>query len=547
METLTEKPQTLSFYTLGPDFTNLLRSFIEEGSFKRVYEVLEEGGFNAALIKQFFLYELKFEGDTRTKEGLYSTDETESFDLNEIYTTAIATCMVQQGLEIYEWRTALRKDDLRNYSKDFEYLNRVFSKGEIIELAAVAILEREHYFAKKKNDVSKSSDGVVLRNGTFITCSFQDHLNLYPILFELGLSTSSQWTDDEAVIHVSSGTMSGRTSNTIDHEKDYWQGEGVTDAQVDSIFHFRDNIKGEYGGYKTKTTARLLLDHVAVKENFGGKYNNLAFLKRFYPDVNLPIFSKEKLDGKFCIRTSPKQSMPGLLNSKFDINENSINEIESEFKECVKQWGKEFKDNELHYFYQEYLTGENGVCHYWDKNTAFKYAMSKNQGDVVKGVQSNSILSFENENLLRKTCRKISEDLDSPIQVEFVVQNDVVYIVQLRLLKNNATNFGVKYSPNGEVLVSGVTFSTGSEYGEQTYGITREDILIVDSEAESKELIGKKALIVKSDVEFSHILALSKQLGVPSMFNTGEIDETVLTGKLDFVAKNESAWITKCK
>jgi hypothetical protein len=73
-----------------------------------------------------------------------------------------------------------------------------------------------------------------------------------------------------------------------------------------------------------------------------------------------------------------------------------------------------------------------------------------------------------------------------------------------------------------------------------------EDILVVESDAESKELIGKKALIVKSNVEFSHILALSKTLCIPSMFATGELDLNVLEGKnLNFCAKNKSAFITE--
>lgn len=48
-----------------------------------------------------------------------------------------------------------------------------------------------------------------------------------------------------------------------------------------------------------------------------------------------------------------------------------------------------------------------------------------------------------------------------------------------------------------------------------------DQVLIVDDEEFSSEaLIGKSALIVKSDAEFSHLLAFSRSLRIPSMYAT---------------------------
>ena len=41
----------------------------------------------------------------------------------------------------------------------------------------------------------------------------------------------------------------------------------------------------------------------------------------FFYDFNLPEISLEPLDTNYCIRTSPKYSIAGLLNSKFDIED----------------------------------------------------------------------------------------------------------------------------------------------------------------------------------------------------------------------------------
>ena len=73
--------------------------------------------------------------------------------------------------------------------------------------------------------------------------------------------------------------------------------------------------------------------------------------------------------------------------------------------------------------------------------------------------------------------------------------------------------------------------------------ISVSDILIVKDECESEMLLGKKALIVDDDIAFSHILALSKALRIPSIYGTGRVD---LSGheKVNFTSIITEGFIT---
>jgi hypothetical protein len=255
-------------------------------------------------------------------------------------------------------------------------------------------------------------------------------------------------------------------------------------------------------------------------------------LKKYYKDINLPKFSKEPIEGvKNCLRTSPKYSLPGLLESIFDIKEDSLNEIQRTFdkhKDVIS-------GNELHAFYQEYIEGYNGVFHY--DNDGFRYDVSINQGDIVKGKKGNANVSETAIRKLEAFGKDLFADFERPIQVEFVIHSDDFTVVQLRLLQNNAERT-VRVSRPEECYVIGKTFSKG------TIEVDVNNILILQSDGDSKLLLGKEALIIKDDVEFSHILALSKALKIPSIFATGEF-QLPSEGKVKFYAYNEEAWITK--
>ena len=76
-----------------------------------------------------------------------------------------------------------------------------------------------------------------------------------------------------------------------------------------------------------------LLRNTGEMENNGGKYNNLAFIKKFFPHIPTPNISKTYITGvDNFVRTSPKYSIPGLLNSKRYVGPETIFELEAEYE-----------------------------------------------------------------------------------------------------------------------------------------------------------------------------------------------------------------------
>lgn len=85
-----------------------------------------------------------------------------------------------------------------------------------------------------------------------------------------------------------------------------------------------------------------------------------------------------------------------------------------------------------------------------------------------------------------------------------------------------------------EAICLGNSFSTGRVECDA------DEVLIVDSEADSEMLLGKKALIVRDNPKFSHILALSSCLRIPSMSGV-RIDK--LEGKVLIDTNREEGYI----
>ena len=314
----------------------------------------------------------------------------------------------------------------------------------------------------------------------------------------------------------------------------------MTQAQIDTLFTYRSVIKTIYGEYGALTN--YIREYKVETTNKGGKFGNLEFLRYFYPNIKIPTFwySEKMLTTpyeKVFMRTSPKMSLPGLLNSRLMNNTEHDYHLMRNFIEHEFEKVKDLRaENELHWFFQEYLEGPNGVAHYYEKGD-FEYAISERQGDVVKGKIGATSLTNDQYDSLRKIASMLFSDLGKPIQLEFVVHNDEVYIVQLRILENNPETTVLAGQPSN-VLYQGRTFSRGS------IEVNVKDILIVDSEADSKELLGKKALIVRESPNFSHILALSKALKIPSMYAVGNIDLSDYD-RINFVAYNKEAYICK--
>ena len=193
--------------------------------------------------------------------------------------------------------------------------------------------------------------------------------------------------------------------------------------------------------------------------------------------------------------------------------------------------------NKLNYFYQEFIEGLNGVFHVQGRDSVFTYQVSGNQGDVVKGKSSKIEIPLKTEKAIRNIAMEIHEAIQESIQCEFVISDNKIYIVQFRILKNSYEETVISQKP-ANPIATGLTFSRG------TIMVDVNDILVVEDEIESDALLRMKALVVKNNVEFSHILALSKTLKIPSIYGTGNFD-LPKEGEVKFQAYNKNGYISE--
>ena len=484
---MTEK---LTFYTTGKYFTNLLWMFIEEGNYAKAILILRQS-LGKEDIKKFFKGEKKFIGDTR-KDGLYFIDNKKPLTKKEFYDT------IYYGLRTLDSKinkgsdrliTILNSDD-----ENIKSLLTIFSRDEIKDI--IFTKDFKYTFLNKIN--SDNFNGVITQEGDIIECEPLGHHALYIELYNYGISSYPDWIDDNKCVHISSGQA------TLSK---YSYGFGkLTNAQLKVLFESR-NIIVEYG--LGGNILKFLLYYIKDFYNKGGKYNNLQFIKTFYPNINLPKFSTKKIKGvKNCIRTSPNNSIPGILESVFDIEKDSIDKLKKDFIEYQKI--SEDKTNKLHYFYQEYIEGYNGVAHY---DGILRYSCSKKRGDIVNGKVGTKTISRNNEDILSSLGEDLYNHFNKLVQFEFVVdKNGVLYLLQFRLLHNTKNTVINRYDYD-RILFKAKSFN------KKNTEVYKKDVLIIEDECDSKELLNKKFLIVKNDLEFSHALALSYTLNIPSVYN----------------------------
>lgn len=531
--------EVLHFYATGESFTNLIYMFLDEGSFDKVYEILKDGGLEDDIIRKFFLKEMKFEGDTRVTGDLSLVPNDEAYPLKNLY-HAVKTAL-GSGWEIFDLKDCLSYGE----NKDIQTLfTKIYTVDWFYKTFWTDILEGEEYKVVPGHYEGRINNGVILRDGNIVLCGYQQHMNLYPVLYSIGLASDSCWTDDHWTLHVTSGQLNGNLINDLK----YWKGDtNLTPQQIDTIFLQRNTLS--IYGFDEKTIAMNLYNRTKSIENHGGKYGGLEFLRTFYPKIKTPMFSKkifETSNKKIFLRTSPHRSMPGLLHSQLLSGETLKDREHDAFHAKVKM-GIDFQrfhsemykltkhENELHTFFQEFIEGPNGVCNYTGKGD-FSWSLSKEQGAIVGGKKSDEDLSEKQYESLRSIASGLYRDLGEPIQLEFVIGPDEeVYIVQLRILTNNFERTVIGQRPP-EVIASGFTFSRGVD--EFDIG----DVLVVDSEGDSESLLGKKALIVRDNVEFAHVLALSKVLKIPSIYGVGDID---LPDRFLITAYNKEGFISK--
>jgi hypothetical protein len=513
----------ISFWTRGKEFTNLVRDFIQSGEFDKSILILKDGGMTNDMILDFFDGKLKLVGDTR--EG--DLEIKKSNYKKDLLFTGWNTLCDKYHRERYQIKQA---SESRN--KDFKALFSIISKEDFILRYKYQILENEGYKIYKQPPLYEVHDGVITRDGYFVECGFQGHSFLYPVLKAVGLASMGSWMDDNYCLHISSKAYSGKVCYNIKHPYLYEE-VTLTDTQIQAVANWREHFNSFYvTGEGTMMNA--LRNYIIATHKHGAKYGNLKFLEQFY-DFKIPQIDIEPFGDVFCIRTSPKYSIPGILNSKFGVTQKTLDKA---LKEIDKDWqvNKDLRaNNECDVFYQEFLQGINGVCHYKEKGD-FTFDVGE-QHEVVQGKQTSTTADFDIiHHKLRPIARQLYEELGKQIQLEFVIKDDQVYIVQLRTIKT--PKFESSFQPvEGALICTGFSFTEGYEKN-----IALEDCIVVQNEVESNEVLGKKAIIVRDKTEFSHALALSQAFGIPSIYGIGDIE---LPERITINTKDKTGTILK--
>ena len=495
----------LSFYTTGEDMTNIIQDFIKSGLYYNAVEILNDGGMELHHKILFFNQKLKLVGDTR--EGDLSIEQCESnISLEDLLWIGLKT-LSNKGHNL-DMIDLLANDGTsfvslgEEVNKHLNSLFSVFPKNTIQSLLFERIIEDEGYKCVDKINTF-GFNGMILEDGRIVECHYHGHRDLFPVLYKLGATTTDSWLNGcEKTIHITSGQISCKLGYDLE------RGEFNNEKVFKTIFQNRDYLS--FYGDRSKSLGEAMIKVIENRENCGGKYGKLKFVQDYY-DILTPIISKDPIEGyENCLRTSPRKSLAGLLHSKFNITENSLKEIEQDWE----QYKDVVKNNKLHYFYQQYLEGPNGVAHY--KNDEFSYECSNNRHDIVDGKTGNVILNEKQKKILRNFCEDVSDFCKRDVQVEFVLHDNDVYVVQLRYLaERNAVVIGIG---DKEVIAKGKSFTWG--YGE----FNKEEVLVVEGDEYSGNLLDKKAVIVRNNVEFAHILALSQTLKIPAIYGVGDIE-----------------------
>jgi hypothetical protein len=540
---------TLHFWTTGESYMGLMDDFFRSGEFEKYHLLLGDGNLDRPQKKLAFSYRMKLSGDTRTEEGLsceFLPDEPEDF--NETLYYAIRTAIVSANRKEDRWnnKTMEIREIAKSGYRDIVTLLEYFTVEEIYQRCYKYIIEEEGYTLTTLYDAITQNDqtisGLLMRNGEFAQCGYQDHVSLYPVLVQLGLVKGEDRLDCDAV-SISSNMLCGAAAFGLESlHFDLNENYHLTDEQMTELWRLREYHLRHYSSSEKRSVSEGMREFFCYKQAMGTKYGNIMFLKKFFPHIKTCEVSKDfRIDWKSnFVRTSPVYSIPGLLNSIKANDEkeahNAVIKIQQDFEKYKEVRGK----NRINWFYQEYLEGKNGVLNCIktrevSKGYAREYAnlmeydikiaCSSVQGDIVGGKKSNFEISLDDQSALRKIARELATTFEEDIQLEFVrVAEGDIRIVQFRTLKGSPqVNFEPQKEELEKAIVIGKTFSKPyySNNGEE---VNTDDILVVEEDCDSEALLGKKALLVENDTNFSHILALSKALNIPSIYGTGKVD-----------------------
>jgi hypothetical protein len=533
--------------------TALILDFYRSGEFCKVEQILIDAGLNEDQVHMSFLLKLKLTGSTKDGGSMECHFVEESpAEFEEFLYSGILTAIGGQGdyddiLEALEMKEERGDKNILTVLKYFsmEWIKKTFWK-EIVTHSGYEVTTLIEAIEASDQSIS----GMLLPTGEFVQCGYQSHMILFPLLKSTGVALGGDSLSSDA-LSISSSLLTGSMAYCLQTQSYSVEKFMLSNRQVEELWKVREHKLMHYSNNsKNESITAQLLGYNSYKKGLGGKFGNLEFLTKFYPEVALAKYARSpNIDwGTVIVRTSPKNSMPGLLNSiKAQTGEeidSAVSKIISDFKIHMNV----IRNNEINWFFQEFIEGKNGVVNCFErpkweqpKNLSQEYtdtlkydieiACSTVQGDIVIGHTTNYEVSPKNSQYLRQLSRRLAKDFSSDIQLEFVInEENQVKIVQLRLLKNKVSkNFEIRKELLEEALVTGTTFCSPTYY--DNIEVDLNDILIVEQDCSSEMLLGKKALIVENTTSFSHILALSKALNIPSIYGTGKV---TLGGKSSF-------------
>lgn len=527
--------KTLHLHTTGEYLEQMTNDFFASGNFKNAIALLLSGDIGEIGVTKYITGRLKFTGSTKDPKGVQLEDVDSNEEVKKAVAIGVYTLYKEIKDRIYYYRPIIKEF----VPELFEYVDDKLFK----EYLASYVLDTLGWTVNPYGEYTSTNSGVMLQDGRIIEVNYMGHSDLYQDLYLVGLSKVTDWIDDNENIHISSGELNG----TVYHQLRgiYDRQHLPTTEQLRALFLLQDKFNR---GMEIGT--KILEYYQELHEEKGQKHANLLYVKEFFSNIKTPKIYGDQPNfnrvGTLFLRTSPHESLPGILTSTVVSSQEEADKAIQEQQKKFEQYkyltdfttfdGKVVNHNKLKFFYQQLLEGKNGVAHI--DSTGVSYSLSKNQGDVVLGKKGDSTLDSDEYNkLVSDILNPLYNTIQKPLQVEFVVTaQHEIYVVQLRVLKNNPEKTIILTEPD-TVLIKGKTFSKGT-----LDEVSIQDILVVEEDALSEELVGKKALVVEADVAFSHILALSKMLNIPSIYGTGKVDFQG-KDKVKFVAYNQNAWI----
>lgn len=506
---------TITFSATGTGMSRLIKNFVEEGDISRAMKIITTGNDHVPIEVVYAILrgEMSLEGDTR-EDGIYIVSKPNPIILHEGLLWGLLCDMPFCRRE-----TRKTLAELLDTGEKIKLYIEVFKRRFIEDKVEEYLLG--HY--KKM----KTSHGVILQDGRIIHCEYMGHSALYEILYFLGLSDSSNWARCEKTLHFTGWELGGPLWGMI-------KGRGtiapVSNEMLSAIWdgEFTEHMGNPRSDVFEYHTNRML-------NKYGRKGANLRFVREFYPDVLVP----EMYDGyakDCCIRTSPLKSMPGMLRSRFNVQWTDADEMQVEFDDMTNTYPDIFKGNELRLLYHEYISGSNGVASIVNGEVSIKVG---GHGGVVN---NSNVVDLEGDDALylAELLTRMSRDLYGDIQLEFVINKKGVYIVQLR---QDRFTVPKHYEPDGTELVVGRPFTKLTYNGNHRIECDPSDLLVISGEVNLIDIIDKKVLIMTNANRDAHIVLLAYSLGKIVIWDTGDFDLNILSGKL--LVDGEKGFIKK--